>query len=1133
MIKEKVSPKNIIASALQKNGLFDLHVPEPTDNSKTVLARRYLWKDHEGNIIEDHCGMFRRVAINISQSDLTYSHNNEQQRKITEEKFYNVMRMLYFLPNSPTLMNAGGELQQLSACFVLPIDDSIEDIFQKVKYTALIHKSGGGTGFSFSRLRPSGDVVGSTGGIASGPVSFIRAFDTATDVVKQGGTRRGANMGVLHVTHPDIMQFIHSKRDGTQLLNFNISVAVTNDFMHRAEQNKEYDLVNPRSGKIVGQLNARDVLNDIVELAWETGDPGLVFIDHVNETHPNNHLGDIESCNPCVASDTWIHTTSGPKQVKELIGKQFTAIIEGMPFNSLEEGFFYTGTKDVYKINTKEGFSVKLTADHLVKMHSGEWKPVVDLLINDEIKLNNHTLTPYWDGEYTSEQGYIIGLLMGDGWIPDTHAVLSLWNGIVEDQYGAPPSYVVAVIDRALSAVQTMPHRSDFTGWHRYANCAEQRLTTSSIKELANELGLYKQHKFVTPEIEQTSFDFHIGFLQGFFDTDGSVVGSPQKGASVRLSQSNLTSLESVQRMLARIGIISKVYKQRRPEGIQLLPNSIRELQEYNTKAQHDLVISGENLIRFNQIVGFTRLDKKSKLDTIISNYKRAPDKEKFTARILSIEKYGIEDVYDVSIPGINAFDANGLYVHNCGEQFLLDYESCNLGSINMARMTIIDDNSQTIVINNELLRETCFTAVHFLDNVIDMNNYPVEEIKNTTKKTRRIGVGVMGVADMLIQMGIPYNSEEAIDIASQVMSDINLYCKEASEELAKTRGPYPAFEGSKYNIPIRNTSPTCIAPTGTISVIAGASSGIEPLFALSYVRNVMDGTKLTEYNPYLKYLAESEEWDMESINNSLLVNGDLSIADIPEWSKEIFVSSYQITPEWHIRMQSAFQQFTDNAVSKTVNFPNHATIDDVREVYEMAYRSGCKGVTIYRDGSKRDQVLTVSTNSTLVEKTTRDRPREMFGVTKRINTGHGIMYVTVNHDENNLPFEVFGLLGKAGGCDAAMLEAITRLSSLTLRSGIDPNLIVRQLNGITCCPIWDNGKKVTSIPDTIALAISEVITQGINKQNIQPSLFSSNGHSTNGHDRFNTYDKCPECGEKLVYEEGCVKCYSCGISRC
>ena len=1126
LIAQEVDHKTIIAEALRKNGLFEKNTPELTDNSKTVLKRRYLNKDKDGNTIEDDNGMFRRVANNVSLADLLYN-KDEAARQKTENKFYNVMRRLEFLPNSPTLMNAGKELQQLSACFVIPVEDSIDDIFEKVKYTALIHKSGGGTGFAFSRLRPSGDTVGSTGGVASGPVSFIRAFDAATDVVKQGGTRRGANMGVLHVTHPDIMEFIHSKRDGTQLTNFNISVAITDDFMDKVWKNEEYCLINPRDGSITSKLNARKIFDDIVNIAWETGDPGVVFIDNVNESHPNKHLGNIESCNPCVTSDTWIHTDKGPKQVKDLVGRRFVALIDGIPFDSTDDGFFYTGNKTVYKITTKEGYSLKATSDHMIKMHSGEWKPVSGLLPDDKIRLNDHKLTLHWEGEHTTEQGYILGLLVGDGYISDAHATLALWNGVGHNQYDDPPDAVVAVMERYMSAAQTMPHKSDFTGWHRYANVPEHRLSTQAIKKLANSFGIHKQNKTITQSMEKASSEFMIGFLQGLFDTDGSVTGSQEKGASVRLSQSNQELLEAVQRMLARLGIISKIYKERRHAGTKLLPNSKRELQEYTIKAQHELVIASENLILFNEIIGFTRLDKKEKLNTIVANYKRAPNKEKYYARISSVEEISAEDVYDASIPGVNAFDANGLYVHNCGEQFLLDYESCNLGSVNMAQMTKIEN--QYVVIDEELLYETCFTAVHFLDNVIDMNSYPVDEIEYATKKTRRIGVGVMGIADMFIQMGIPYNSDEAIQIAFDLMSKINTYCKDASEELAKSRGSYPAFEGSEYKNPIRNTSPTCIAPTGTISMIAGASSGIEPLFALSYIRNVMDKTKLVEYNPYLKYLSIEEGWDTDSINKSLLKHGDLSEADIPDWVKNVFVSSHQITPEWHIKMQATFQQHTDNAVSKTVNFPNSATIDDVRQVYEMAHALKCKGVTIYRDGSKDNQVLTVSMDGPSHKNTTLERPRDMFGITKKINTGHGIMYVTVNHDENKNLFEVFGMLGKAGGCDAAMLEAITRLLSLCLRSNIDPKLIIRQLSGITCCPIWDDGKQVLSSPDAIAIAMSEVMGDNTTNTMIQPSLFSNNGHHNNGYNN----NTCPECHYQMVAEEGCFKCYDCGISRC
>ena len=782
-----------IATALETAGIAQQtneRSTELTTNASVVLERRYLSKDREGNVLEDSVGMFRRVARNLSQADLKYGAT-DLERKLTEDKFFLAMRRLELLPNSPTLMNAGRELQQLSACFVLPVDDNLGSIFDKVKQTALIHKSGGGTGFSFSRLRPEGDVVGSTGGIASGPVSFIRAFDAATDVVKQGGTRRGANMGILNVDHPDVDKFIASKEDGMNLSNFNISVAVNKDFMERVKAGQEYDLVNPRTGQITGQRNAKEVFDKLTNMAWKTGDPGLIFLDVINRDNPNPQLGEIESTNPC-------------------------------------------------------------------------------------------------------------------------------------------------------------------------------------------------------------------------------------------------------------------------------------------------------------------------------------------------------------------------------GEQPLLPHESCNLASINVARMVTIA-NGDTVM-NWDRLDETVDIAVHLLDNVIDMNNYPIPEIEEMSKKTRRIGLGVMGHSDLLIELGLRYDSEAALELTREVMRRIQERTHQASAELAEIRGSFPAWDGSIYSKPglhgpahpMRNSAPTTIAPTGTISIIAGASSGIEPLFALSYVRNVMDNTKLVEGNPYFEAVARQEGFYSQELMEDLAQTGSLEHLNIPEWVKDVFRVSHDIEPDWHVKMQGAVQEFVDNSVSKTINFPNDATVEEIAGAYMLAYDLGCKGITVYRDGSKDGQVLsTGGTGQAEAEQTDvltpRQRPSSIRGVTERVRTGHGNMYVTINFDEADTPFELFGNLGKAGGCDSAQLEAISRLVSLALRSGIEPSTVIEQLRGITCCPAWDEGTLVRSGPDAVALALERHTGGGkhgrdeaMDNSEVQlkfaPQVVSSgNGNGDNNGHAKETLNarKCPECNTPVIYEEGCMKCVACSWNKC
>ncbi len=752
-VKPKMETTTTVESKVKSSTGINL-----TENALRVLERRYLNKDKQGQVTETPQEMFRRVAQAIASAELVY--DPEADVKAREEEFYRLMANLEFLPNSPTLMNAGRELGQLSACFVLPVEDSMESIFDTVKNTALIHKSGGGTGFSFSRLRPETDRVGSTGGVASGPVSFMRAFDTATDVIKQGGMRRGANMAILNVDHPDIMKFIVAKEDPTAFTNFNLSVAVTAEFMEAVKANTDYNLINPHTKEVDGKLNAREVFDKIVAMAWKTGDPGIVFIDRINQDNPTPHLGNIESTNPC-------------------------------------------------------------------------------------------------------------------------------------------------------------------------------------------------------------------------------------------------------------------------------------------------------------------------------------------------------------------------------GEQPLLPYESCNLGSINLARM--LRTKNGTAEIDYPKLAETVQVAVRFLDNVIDVNKFPLPEIDEMTKKSRKIGLGVMGFADMLIQLGIPYDSEEALETAADIMHFVNEESGKASVELAKERGIFPAFKGSTYDVTeglrVRNASRTTIAPTGTLSIIAGCSSGIEPLFALSYIHNILDGAQLVEVNPYFEDIAKCEGFYSEELIQQLASGTQLhAVEGVPDGIKRLFVTAHEIQPEWHIRMQAAFQKSTNNAVSKTVNFPQEATTEDIAKVYMLAYNEGLKGITIYRDRSREAQPLSTAQveEAEGTALTPRKRSKTTSGITERVTTGCGYIYVTVNSDEQGI-CEVFSSLGKAGGCASAQLEATCRLISLALRSGVDVASVVRQLRGIRCPSIaWEEGKAVLSCADAIASVLEKHTGGDNNKPTPQDYGLAKN-----------LAGQCPECGNLLVYQEGCFICPSCGYTKC
>ncbi len=919
-------------------------------NATAVLQRRYLLKDEDGRITETPKQMFKRVASAIAEIDLLYEENDVKK---TEEEFYQAMSNLEFLPNSPTLMNAGTPINQLSACFVLPVEDSMEGIFDALKHMAMIHKSGGGVGFSFSKLRPKGDVVKSTAGIASGPVSFMQVFDVATDVIKQGGRRRGANMGVLSVYHPDILEFITAKGREGALTNFNLSVAVDDKFMQAVEDDRKYDLINPRNGKLVKKLRARDVFDLIVAAAWNSGDPGIVFLDEVNRGNPTPYVGRIEATNPCVASDTWIMTANGPRQVKELVGKRFTAILNGEEWKTSDNGFFLTGNKVIHKLKTKEGFELRLTEDHKIlkvkrmtryKMET-KWESVKNLKSEDKVVLNNHRNYNGWNGEFNEKEGYLIGLLIGDGTIKKDKVVLSSWGD------------AVAVRTLVLNYAKELPHRSDFKGWMEIKGRGEYRLSLGYLKKLAKKLGLGPGKKTVTPEMEKASSKFCKGLLKGLFDADGSVQGDHLKGVSIRLAQSDIEILTAVQRILLRFGIFSKIYKNRRSRSTSKLPNGKGGTKEYHIKPQHELVISNESMYHFHRMIGFGDSKKAEKLKKAIKSYKRKMNKEHFIATIEEVVPDTTDKVYDVQIPGINAFDANGFYIHNCGEQPLLPYESCNLGSINLVKMV---KNSK---IDWDKLKNTVKTAVHFLDNVIDANNFPIPQIEVETKKNRKIGLGVMGFAEMLIMLGIPYDSHKALKIAEEIMSFIKKHARDASVELGKSRGSFSNFKGSVWDKEgyeaMRNATTTTIAPTGTISIIADVTSGIEPLFAVSFVRDVMEGTKLLEVNALFEEIAKKRGFYSRELMMEIARKGSVQDIDrIPEDVRRIFVTALDIEPKWHVKMQAAFQKHVDNAVAKTVNLPSDASLDDVREVFMLAYKLKCKGITVYRYGSKKRQVL-------------------------------------------------------------------------------------------------------------------------------------------------------------------------------
>ena len=933
--------------------------PRLSSNALIVLRRRYLAKNAAGKPIETPARMFRRVADNIAEAERQYPDGG-MNRPDVAEAFYRLMSRLEFLPNSPTLMNAGRDLQQLSACFVLPVEDSLESIFDEVKHQALIHQSGGGTGFSFSHLRPKHDRVASTSGVASGPVSFMRVFNMATEVIKQGGTRRGANMGILRVDHPDILEFIAVKQDPKELTNFNLSVGITDAFMRALEQRRDYALVNPRTGRTVVRVKAAAVFDRIVEASWKSGEPGVVFLDTINAQNPTPQIGRIEATNPCVTADTWVHTADGPRQVKDLIHVQFLAQANGNRYVTGYDGFFHTGTRPVVKVRTFEGYCLRLTPDHRIRrivrmtryVLESEWCRAGDLRPGDQVVLNDHRANATWSGPHSFEQGYLLGHLVGDGVLKEEKAVLSVWQAAGVGTRG--------VMEEAVRCAHTLPHRRDFKGWMEIAGRGESRLALSSLRDLALECGMAPGNKVISPQVEQGSSDFYQGFLRGFFDTDGSVQGGQTKGISVRLGQSDLPRLEAVQRMLLRLGVVSTIYRNRRREGVTILPDGKGGRKEYFTKTLHELVITGENLARFQEVVGFSDTDKAGKLSLLLNAYRRRLNRERFVARVESITDDGVEDVFDVVVPGFHAFDANGFLAHNCSEQPLLPYESCVLGSINLARF--VTGPAERPRIDFDRLAGVIPTAVRFLDNVIDMNRFPLPDIEAITKGNRKIGLGVMGFADLLIKLNIPYDTDEALATGDRVMRFVAEQARAASADLARTRGVFPNFKGSRLESEgqrLRNATVTTIAPTGTISIIADCSSGIEPLYGVSFTRTVMEDVRLVSLHPLFVQRARAASIYSQRLVRRVAAHESIrGVAGIPSELRRLFATAHDVTPERHVRMQAVFQRYSDSGISKTINLPVTATKADVASAIRLAYRLGCKGLTVFRTGSRDKQVL-------------------------------------------------------------------------------------------------------------------------------------------------------------------------------
>jgi ribonucleoside-diphosphate reductase alpha chain len=1006
------------------------------------------------------------------------------------------------------------------------------------------HNSGGGTGFAFSRLRPKDDLVATTGGRASGPVSFLRVFNSATEAVKQGGTRRGANMGILRVDHPDILEFIDCKLDGG-ITNFNISVAVTDAFMEALAKGEDYDLVNPHNFVVTGRLSAREVFERMVRAAWRTGDPGMVFIDRINASpaNPTPDLGVVEATNPCVTGDTLIYTDSGLVSAARLASAaEAIDVVLDARFDAGDRGaastVFATGHKPVFRLTTEEGYEVRLTSDHRVMTAEG-WTAAADLRPGEHLHILNRK--GGFGRHGTREDGRVLGWLIGDGYLTADKGAVLLFFG--EDKRELAPLFagdvnrIIGMEDgapRRVAPVQVARRDEARVSSRRLARIVRDRYGVNADTKLAG----------VPVDVLSGSEEMQRGFLQALFTADGHVSGCPEKGVSVRLTSVSLALLKDVQRLLLNFGIASRLYQDRHSSRTTGLPDGHGGVATYSCQADHDLVIGRSNVAVFAGEIGFLTTSKQRRLREALASYGRGPYREPFVARFKALVPDGEEEVFDLKEPFTHSFVANGLVVHNCGEQPLLPNEACNLGSLNVSRFARQSDSGEWSIDWDEMER-VIRLAVRFLDDVIEMNPYPLPEIDRTVKSNRRIGLGIMGWADLLFLLGVSYDSQEAIDLGDRLMAFVKEKSHDQCAKLAEERGPFPNWNRSIYRDvrPMRNSTVTTIAPTGTISMIAGCSSGIEPIFALAFQHRVKnpDGERvLTFVNETFEQIAKGRGFFSDALMEEIAKRGALhGIPGVPEEAARVFKTSHEIGFDWHVRHQAAFQRYTDNGVSKTINLPNDASEEDVASAYRLAWELGCLGITVFRDGCKGEQVLNVGvkdkapTTTAAGPAVVKPRPHSLSGRTYRSETPIGTAFITVNETGDGEPFEVFVQVGKGGSDTMAVAEALGRLISLTLRlpSPMSPQRrleeVISQLSRIGGAQPLGFGKgKVLSLPDALARTLAEHTGQ------LKPlSEASAMARST---EQRRIGDLCKECGQAtFVYEEGCKKCLSCGYNEC
>ena len=966
----------------------DLTATQPI--SHDVLREKYLKPGENG--VED---IYRRVARALASVEL------DAERARHEALFLENLHAGAI--GAGRIMSAAGTAIQatLINCFVQPVGDSIQGvdadgypgIYEALREAAETMRRGGGVGYDFSRIRPRNAEVKGTASMASGPCSYINVFDQSCSTVESAGARRGAQMGVLRIDHPDVQEFITAKRTPGRWNNFNVSVGVPDSFMQALADDQPWELVHrAKPGATLIALGAfqradglwvyqtlatRELWNSVMRSAYDFAEPGILFLDPINQDNNLRYCESIAATNPCVTADTWVQTTEGPAQVGDLTGRSFTAVVDGKAYAVKSDGFFKTGHRPVLVVRTREGHALRLTADHRVRRvarktrHTleAEWAEAGHLNTGDEILLHDHRALGGWDGAGTEAEGYLLGLLVGDGTLKSDKAVISVWAPELKLAGNGAATYAqtgaAGIVQAAEAAAATLSHRADFQGFQRpVSGRGEARMASGAVRTLAQDMGMRPGHKTITAAMEKASSAFAEGLLRGLFDADGSVQGSQEKGVSLRLSQSDLELLQKVQRMLLRGGIASAIYQNRRVAQARPLPDGRGGLKLYETAAQHELVISGDNLRVYAERIGFADTGKAARLSQALGSYSRSLNRERFTATVESVAPGGSEDVFDVTVDDIHAFDANGLYVHNCGEQPLPPYGCCDLGPVILTRFVRnpFGFNGKPSF-DFEAFAKSVATQVRALDNVLDVTFWPLPQQRAESRAKRRIGVGFTGLGNTLAMLRLRYDAPQGREMAVRIAVCMRDSAYAASVALAKEKGAFPKFDAEGYLAPgtfasrlpaelqqtirlhgIRNSHLLSIAPTGTVSLAFAdnASNGIEPAFSWMYRRKKRESDGSTT-----DYAVEDHAWRLYRE-----LGGDVD--KLPDY----FVSALDMSAMGHIAMMEAVQPFVDTAISKTVNVPADYPYGDFKNLYQQAWQARLKGLATYRPNAILGSVL-------------------------------------------------------------------------------------------------------------------------------------------------------------------------------